>query len=169
MELTTLGPLPPAVVDPALIRQVCGQFVTGVTALTSLDDGEPVGVTINSFTSVSLDPPLVLCCVHHRSRVLPALRSSGVFAVNILAEDQEEISLGLARAGGGLITAVDARHGVTGAPLIPGILAFLDCTVREVLDGGDHVIVIGQVVDLEVVRADGGPLMFFRSAHRALR
>ena len=156
-------------IDSKLFRAVCGHFVTGVTVVTTTaPDLQPVGLTINSFTSVSLAPPLVLFCLDLRSGVREVLRHSRYFAVNILAEDQENISRAFATRAGPRFADMRTHPARTGAPIIDDSLAYLDCRYVNEVDGGDHAIVLGEVVDLGVQRQDGNPLAFFRSTHAQL-
>jgi flavin reductase (DIM6/NTAB) family NADH-FMN oxidoreductase RutF len=160
------GPTP-VPVDEQAMREVCGQFVTGVTIVTSATHDGPVGITVNSFTSVSLSPPLVLFCIHHRSTFVPAIQESAVFAVNILAEDQAEVCRSFARRATARFADVDVLGGVTGAPILRQALAYLDCNVVSLHRGGDHWIVVGEPVGIGMLRT-GSPLTFFRSAHPRL-
>src|SRR5437660_10499145 len=155
-------------VDSRTLRRVCGLFVTGVTVITAGDDGHEVGTTVNSFTSVSLDPPLVLFCLHHRSRLRADLRESGRFAVNFLARRQER----LARAFAGKLTAsfdyVVYHHSAQGVPILSEALAFLSCNIVDEFPGGDHTIVLGEVVELGIPRRRQEPLTFFEGSFGAL-
>ncbi|HZS79374.1 MAG TPA: flavin reductase family protein [Ktedonobacteraceae bacterium] len=136
-------------IDKDFFRQVMGRFVTGVTVVTTATDEGLSGITVNSFTSVSLDPPLVLICVDLRSHTLPFLRKSGKFAVNILGSDQEALSRCFA-------TTSDERYlhfchatyttAATGAPILDGMLAFIDARIVAEYPGGDHAIFVGEVV-----------------------
>lgn len=149
--------------DPAAarsFRDTLGRFASGVTVVTSTDDGTPVGLTCQSFTSVSLDPPLVLFCPARTSRAWPSIERSGVFAVNLLARDQEHVSDIFATRG------IDKFAGlawtpapVTGAPLLPGILGHVECEIEAVHEGGDHQVVIGRVVGLGITEVEH-PLLF---------
>ncbi|WP_329044037.1 flavin reductase family protein [Amycolatopsis sp. NBC_01488] len=135
--------------EPAL-RQVMAQFATGVTVLTA--GGEDAhGMTANAFSSVSLDPPLVLCCVAKAARMHSSIVTAGSFAVNVLAADQQRLSEYFAdwRRPDGMaqFDAVGSTPGArTGAPLLTGALAWLECELAQVLDGGDHSIFLGRVV-----------------------
>lgn len=149
------------------MRAVCGNFITGVTVVTTSLDRKPVGVTINSFTSVSLTPPLILFCIHQDSTIRAALHRSGVFAVTILAEDQVDLCRNFARQSTARIADVGVRHAVTGAPVLRDGLAYLDCRVVTQHPGGDHWIVVGEVLATGLLR-DGRPLTFFRNAHPRL-
>jgi flavin reductase (DIM6/NTAB) family NADH-FMN oxidoreductase RutF len=145
----------------------CGKFPTGVTVATVLDAaGAPHGMTANSFTSVSLDPPLVLVCVDHRARILDHFRASKHFGVNVLAEHQRALSAHFARSGYDRFDGVSWHAGKTGVPLLPGVLSAMECEIQQVLDVGDHAIMIGEVV--HAACADGKPLVYFASKYRAL-
>jgi 3-hydroxy-9,10-secoandrosta-1,3,5(10)-triene-9,17-dione monooxygenase reductase component len=154
-------------VDQQALRRVCGCFVTGVTVVTSSTPKHPVGITINSFTSVSLDPPLVLFCIHEQSTILGAIRAAEIFAVNILAEEQADLCRTFATPGAVRFAGVSLRPGLTGAPILTETLAYLDCQVRSLHPAGDHWIVLGEVLDLGLLR-DGRPLTFFRSSYPRL-
>ena len=152
----------PGVAGRAL-RDAIGHFATGVTVVTALDgDGRPFGTTANAVSSVSLEPPLVLVCLRRASETLAALRASGRFAINVLRHDQEELALRFARAA-----ADDTWDGVehladAGAPRLAGALAALDCTIHDLADGGDHVIVVGHVHEVEHPDNHVDPLLFYR-------
>jgi flavin reductase (DIM6/NTAB) family NADH-FMN oxidoreductase RutF len=150
------------------LRRVCGLFVTGVTVVTSSDGEEPVGLTVNSFTSVSLDPPLVLFCLHRQSRVRRAIAATGYFTVNILAEAQHDISRLFATRGAPRFDAVSYTAGSNGTPVLTDALAHVCCRLVEELDGGDHVIVLGQATQVGILRDDESPLTFFRGSLRSL-
>lgn len=134
--------------DTAFFRKVMGQFATGVTIATTRSQEGIAGLTVNSFTSVSLDPLLVLICVDIRSQALPFFRESGVFAVNILTEEQEELSNCFATSSEERYTYFcHARHHVasTGSPILEGSMGFIDARITAEYPGGDHVIFLGQV------------------------
>lgn len=150
--------------DDAQFREVLGRFATGVTIITAMDGDEPVGLAANSFTSLSLDPPLVLFCVGSSSSTWPRLRRSGKFAVNILGEHQEETSRVFATKGADRFGVTPWREGVSGSPVLEDAIAYLDCTAEAEYPGGDHTIVVGRVVDLDV-REDGRPLLFYRGMY----
>ncbi|WP_328916107.1 MULTISPECIES: flavin reductase family protein [unclassified Streptomyces] len=152
------------------LRTVLGRFATGVTVLTAGREA-PRGMTANSFTSVSLDPPLVLVCVARTASAHGMILAEGRFAVSILSAEQAHLARHFAdhrRAGGrGEFDTVDTFGGrVTGAPLISGALAWLECAVAAVYDGGDHSIVLGSVLDLSCGAADE-PLLYFRGGFRS--
>lgn len=149
-------------------REGLRRWASGVSIVTSRDGDVPCGMTASAFSSVSLHPPLVLICANKRSETHAVIARTRVFAVNVLAADQEALSRRFAREGNeserfrGL--AWDAA--VTGAPWIPGAIANLDCRVTSMHEAGDHVIYVGQV---EAVRArEGEPLVYFRGAYREL-
>lgn len=153
--------------DQGEFRKVLGQFATGVTIITAVSDGEPAGVAANSFTSVSMDPPLVLFCVSRTSSTWPRIEAARKFAVNILGEHQEEVSRLFATKGADRFGAVDWHLGVGGSPVLHDTLAYLDCEFWAEYDGGDHIIVVGRVLDLGVTH-DAGPLLFFRGKYGRL-
>ncbi|MFJ4369635.1 flavin reductase family protein [Streptomyces chartreusis] len=157
----------PALVDPQALRSVCANWATGVTVITSGSTARTTGLTVNSFTSVSLDPALILVCIHNDSGELPVLRGTGAFAVNILAADQEELCRSFASRHTRHSAKADTRPGITGVPVLSDALAYLECRIEREVDAGDHVIVIGEVVDLAVQREEG-PLTFFRNTFHRL-
>lgn len=145
-------------------RDVLGRFCTGVTVVTSLSEGEPVGMTCQSFTSVSLDPPLVLFCPAKGSRAWPLMQRAGYFCVNLLAHEQLELSNAFAAKGTDKFADVTWRPSATGAPLLDGVLGWVDCTIYAVHEAGDHYVVIGRVMDLGVEEAPH-PLLFYRGSY----
>ncbi|MCJ7672900.1 MAG: flavin reductase family protein [Acidimicrobiia bacterium] len=153
--------------DAKEFRAVLGQFATGVTIITATHDGEPVGVAANSFTSVSLDPPLVLFCVATTSSTWPRIEQARKFAVNILGEHQEDLSNLFAQKGADRFGQTEWHLGVGGSPVLHDTLGYIDCEFWHEYDGGDHIIVVGRVVDLAVQR-DAGPLLFFRGKYGRL-
>lgn len=150
--------------DTAKYRQVLGHFPTGVTVVTAMTDDGPAGMAIGSFSSVSLDPPLVLFCPQKTSGSWNRIKGSGSFCVNILAEDQEDVSRVFASKSDDKFAEIGWKHSGNGAPRITGVLAHIDCDIHEVLDGGDHDIVLGLVTALDVSH-EGGPLVFFRGGY----
>ncbi len=148
------------VVEAAEMRRVLGQFATGVTIVTGADDGEPVGFACQSFTSVSLDPPLVLFCPAHTSRSWPRIRSGGVFSVNVLADDQLDVCKAFAASGGDKFDGL-LWHQTPWGPSIDGVLATVHCDIEAVHPAGDHDVVLGRVRHL-VMHRDSAPLLFFR-------
>ncbi|GAB3646832.1 flavin reductase [Ramlibacter alkalitolerans] len=145
--------------DARALRQVLGAFVTGVTVITTLDaNGRPHGLTANSFTSVSLDPPLVLWSQSLTAPSHPVFRESERFVVNILADDQVEISNRFARGGADKFAGCGTRPGIGGVPLIQGCAAYLECRRINSFPGGDHLMFLGQVERIE--RTGLQPLVF---------
>ncbi len=146
-------------------RDVLGRFCAGVTVVTSLSGGEPVGMTCQSFSSVSLDPPLVMFIPAKTSRAWPAMQRAGFFCANFLAADQAELSNTFATRGVDKFAKVAWTPAPSGAPLLDGVVGHVDCTIHAVHEMGDHYVVVGQVRDLAVGAADD-PLLFFRGAYR---
>lgn len=156
------------VVDQRELRAIFGRFATGVTVITAKYSGELFGVTANSFTSLSLDPPLVLFCLHERSSFRAALGIGASFTVNILAEDQRDVAT-LFASGADRFLKVNSLPGRGGSPVLTNSLAYVTCEVTQEIDGGDHVIVIGKVVDTGLLRREGLPLGFFAGAMHKLK
>jgi len=151
-------------IDEARYRQVLGHFATGVTVVTGMDAGAPVGLAVNSFTSVSLVPPLVAFCVSVESTSWPRLRPAGAFCVNILADDQEELSRTFAARGSDRFDGVGWRPSPAGAPVLHGALAWIECVVDAEHDAGDHLMVVGRVRAMSVEH-EGRPLVFYRGGY----
>lgn len=161
--------LTPADEQPAGIayRRVLGHFPTGVTVVTALTDTGPVGLSIGSFTSVSLDPPLVGFLPARASQSWPRIRSVGLFCVNILAAGQEDIARLFAAPHDDRFGEVKWRPApFSGAPLLDGVAAWVDCAVENVIPAGDHDFVLGRVHDLD--SGDGEPLVFHQGTFRTL-
>jgi 3-hydroxy-9,10-secoandrosta-1,3,5(10)-triene-9,17-dione monooxygenase reductase component len=150
--------------DSATYRTVLGHFATGVTIVTALDGDEPVGMACNSFTSVSLEPPLVLFCAAKNSTTWPRMEKAPHFAVNVLDEDGEAVCRVFATKGADRFAAVTHHRGATGAPILDDVLAYIDCEVDAQHDAGDHVIVVGRVVELGYA-TEGKPLLFYRGGY----
>jgi flavin reductase (DIM6/NTAB) family NADH-FMN oxidoreductase RutF len=149
-------------------RQALGCFATGITVVTSVGlDGEYLGFTANSFNSVSLDPPLVLFSLDRGAYSLKAFEAAGVFAINILREDQEAVSIAFARALSSKWEGVRTEIWQTGSPILIDALASFDCETTSMHDGGDHVIFVGRVLRLRA-GADGRPLLYFRGAYHQI-
>lgn len=153
--------------DSARFRQVLGHFPTGVCVVAGHHEGQPVGLAIGSFFSVSLEPPLVGFCVGHGSSTWPKLRESGQFCVNVLASDQEAVSRLFATKEPDKFATIGWERSPLGEPRIAGSLAWMDCTVFDIHGAGDHDIVVGRVHDLGVAH-EGGPLIFFRGGYSEL-
>jgi flavin reductase (DIM6/NTAB) family NADH-FMN oxidoreductase RutF len=151
-------------------RQTMGHWASGVTVVTTRRPGGIHGMTASSFCSVSLDPPLVLVCVDRRNRTHSHLAEQGAFCAHILAVGQEELSQRCAgRMGehGNELHGVPYREGKTGAPVLEGCLAYLDCRVLYAHDGGDHTIFVGQIEEAGVDE-DAHPLLYFRGRYHRL-
>ncbi len=157
----------PLGVTPEEFRRACGRFATGVTIATVLDaQGTPHGLTVSSFTSVSLDPPLVLICLGHAVTMIDAFRAARHFGINVLAAGQRELSDKFARKGYDRFNGLPWISGKTRVPLLPGALAAIECSVEQRVASGDHDILIGRMVRAEV--AEGEPLIYYASDYREL-
>ena len=160
---------PQALADARQFRDVLGRFASGVTVVTSMSGDTPVGMTCQSFCSVSLSPPLVLFCPAKTSRAWPAIRQAGFFCVNLLAADQSEISNGFAMRGEDKYAGVAWSPAKTGAPLLDGVVGYVDCTIERVHEAGDHYVVIGRVQDLGFGESGrdcvADPLTFYRGKY----
>jgi flavin reductase (DIM6/NTAB) family NADH-FMN oxidoreductase RutF len=155
------------VIGPDDFRRVLGHFATGVTVLTTTDsEGRPAGLTASAFTSVSLEPPLVLVCVDHKSQSYPALQESRGFAVNILAVDQQDISRRFASTRLDKFDGVAYSRGALGAPLLEAALAQIECETVGRYVQGDHTIFIGRVEHARV--GSGEPLLYYRGRYDSL-
>ena len=149
-------------VDSRSFRGALSCFASGVTVVAAIAaDGQPVGVTVSAFSSLSLDPPLVLVCLDRRTYALDAYRS-GPFTVNILHENQKEISVRFSSRDEARWAKTLYHAGANGRPIIDGCLASVECDVESVQEGGDHVILIGRVTQAHS-SAEGAPLVYFRS------
>jgi 3-hydroxy-9,10-secoandrosta-1,3,5(10)-triene-9,17-dione monooxygenase reductase component len=146
--------------DQARFREVLGHFATGVTIVTALEEGAPVGFSCQSFAALSLDPPMVILAPAKSSTSWPRIARAGAFCVNILGEHQEAVCRAFAISGGDKFDGVPWTEGITGSPLIDGSLATVECTLGEIFEGGDHELVTGRVVAMGV--NEGGPLLFYR-------
>ena len=153
--------LPP---DPATYRTVLGHFATGVALITAIDDGEPVGMACNSFTSVSLDPQMVLFCAAKSSTTWPRMQPAGKFAANILGEDGEEVCRLFAEKGADRFSSLAYSRGRSGSPILRDALAWVDCNTIAEHDAGDHFIVVGEVLELGY-QSEGKPLLFYRGGY----
>jgi len=165
-----LGPEPETeypTVDAARYRSVLGHFATGVTVITAVDPdgGEPVGLAANSFTSVSLDPPLVAFCAAYASTTWPRIERAGRFCVNILGEDQEELCRVMATKGADKFRGIGWKKGSSGSPVLSDVLAWIDCRIDAEHDAGDHTIVVGRVIELRIGEEADGPLLFYRGGY----
>jgi 3-hydroxy-9,10-secoandrosta-1,3,5(10)-triene-9,17-dione monooxygenase reductase component len=152
------------VISPEHYRATLGHFCSGVTVVTAAGAEGPAGMTCQSFCALSLDPPLILVCPGKSSSSWPAIEAAGVFAVNVLAEDQEELCRGFAAKGTNKFAGVGWSPGpITGAPILTGGLAWIECRLEQLHDAGDHAIAVGRVLDLTA--REGRPLLFFRGGY----
>jgi flavin reductase (DIM6/NTAB) family NADH-FMN oxidoreductase RutF len=159
-----------SVQDPRLFRDTMGRFATGVTVLTFTVGGEVRGMTANSFTSLSLDPPLLLVCIGKDVSTYAIWEQAKSFVVNILASDQKAVSDVFARHGAPPVpeSGVAYHLGALGLPVLDGTLAHAECRISERIDGGDHTIVVGRAVSISIDRPDDQPLLFFSGKYRTL-
>ena len=155
-------------VDASEFKRACARFATGICVASVCDaDGTPHGLTVSSFTSVSLAPPLILICLGHEASVISHFRAASHFAVNILAEDQRKLSERFARKGHDRFDGLSWHPGATGAPLVDGVLATIECGVHQRFTSGDHDIFVGEVLDTRV-RADVRPLAYYAGHYHSL-
>jgi flavin reductase (DIM6/NTAB) family NADH-FMN oxidoreductase RutF len=157
-------------IDTRELRNALGCFATGITVITALDESKaPVGLTANSFTSLSLDPPLVLFCVDRTIKSFQAIHANRHFAVNILREDQENISRQFAKSGADKWSGIKFETWDTGCPILGGCIANLECDVEQVFEGGDHIIVVGKVRRMVFDQdAECRPLLYFKGKYGAV-
>jgi flavin reductase (DIM6/NTAB) family NADH-FMN oxidoreductase RutF len=159
---------PRRTLDSGDFRRCCARFATGITIATVIDpDCQPHGLTVNSFTSVSLAPPLVLVCIDYSSKVLPLFRAASHFGVNVLHAGQQELSARFATKGQDRFDRVPWTAGEFGVPLIPGALAHFECAVRNVVEAGDHAVFLAEAIRFDLGER-GEPLLFFDSRYRSL-
>lgn len=154
--MTPAGPTP---VEPLVMRQTMGRFATGVAVVTTVHDDRPDGMTINSLTSVSLSPALLLVCFDHRARSARTVARSGRFAVNVLAKRQQAIALRFATRGEDHFSGLELEYGVHRVPVVPGALAHLECETEQLIEAGDHIVVLGAVT--RTCTGPGEPLAFY--------
>jgi flavin reductase (DIM6/NTAB) family NADH-FMN oxidoreductase RutF len=154
-------------VDTGDLRRVLGKFTTGVVIVTTMTDTGPIGMTVNSFCSVSLTPPVVLFCVRHGSQLHPPFATATAFAINILDSDQQELANQFARPGLNRFGSVRWRPGMTRSPVVRGGHALLECLTDRVFTAGDHDIVLGRVVHAHSAET-GGPLMYYSGGYHRL-
>jgi 3-hydroxy-9,10-secoandrosta-1,3,5(10)-triene-9,17-dione monooxygenase reductase component len=163
----TPSPEVPRIVDPQVLREVLGHFASGVTVVTAVTADGPAGFTCQSFSSLSLDPPLVAFAPARTSQTWPALRSMGRFCVNVLAEGQHAVSQNFARSGGDKFAGVRWSPSAHGSPVLDDVVAWIDGELWAEYDGGDHSIVVARVLDLGA-DPDRRPLLYHRGAYGLL-
>jgi flavin reductase (DIM6/NTAB) family NADH-FMN oxidoreductase RutF len=160
-------PEPPGAVSSEVFRRACGRFATGVAVAGANDaNGVPHGLTVNSFTSVSLDPPLILICLGHAVAAIDVFRRSRHFGLSILRENQRELSERFAQRLDDRFESLAWHLGETGVPLLDSVLATIECETRRVVAAGDHDIFIGEMV--RATAHDGEPLLYFASEYGRL-
>ena len=159
---------PPPIVGPQVMRDVLGHFASGVTVVTAETPEGPIGFTCQSFSSLSLDPPLVALAPARTSRTWTRLREIGRFCINVLAEGQDAVSQNFARSGTDKFAGVRWSPSTHGCPVLHGVVAWIDGELWAEYDGGDHTIVVARVLDLGAV-PDRRPLLFHRGAYGLLR
>ena len=160
---------PTTAIEPSRFREALGHYASGITVITSHTEEEPIGFTCQSFHSVSMDPPLVSFNVMASSYSYPKIRQAGRFLVNILSEDQADISNLFARQGADKWSALDWQKSPLGNPIIPGGLHWLDCEIHVEHAVGDHLIVIGEVKAINVPESTAGqPLLYFKGQYAQL-
>lgn len=148
-------------------RQALGRFASGVTIVTTAYNNELSGLTVSAFCSVSLDPPYILICVDKQSTANRTIKGAGAFAVNMLQEGQDALSNHFARRTPDKFSGIDYRLGQMGLPLLEGTLGYLECSVAQTVDAGDHYVYIGQVEHSDVV-ADAKPLVYFGGGYQRI-
>ena len=153
--------------DEAKFKLAMSHFASGVTIVTTMHDGTQFGMTVASFASLSLRPPLVLICIEKSVKTHDAIASSRKFGVSILAAEQAEISNRFASRRDDKFEGVAVQNGMLGVPLIDGAITTLECNVTDTLPGGDHTIFVGEVVDAQT--REGIPLLYYRSGYREMR
>ena len=147
-------------------RRIMGCFATGVTVVTTLENEIPHGMTANAVTSLSLNPPLILISVDSKAHMKNYLRTSKIFAVNILTVEHEELSVRFAQHGPKDFSDIEYRTEITGAPIFEKALAYVDCQITSILPGGDHDIFIGEI--LAGGQQEGKPLIYYGGKYRRL-
>lgn len=156
-------------IDPTDFRRTLGCFATGITVITTVDEeGAPVGLTANSFTSLSLEPPMVLFCLDRNVQSFEAFHANRHFAVNILCAGQQDVSTRFAKSGIEKWSGIEFDTWETGCPILRGCLANLECDIESIHEGGDHVIIIGEVKRLERADEEEKPLLYYRGCYAVL-
>lgn len=154
-------------IDPDTLREVLGQFATGVTVVTTLGDaGAPVGLAANSFASVSLDPPLVVWSIGLKAPSLSAFRSHSAFAINIMCDQSKNLALNFARPSDNKFAGVNWKAGLDGVPILDDAAATIQCRTEARIPGGDHEIYLGRVINFH--RTDKSPLLFHKGSFATL-
>ncbi len=144
-------------------RDAMSQFCTGVVIVTGIHDGSMAGFAAQSFVSLSLEPPLIAVCPGKASTSWPKLKEAGHFCINVLGEDQRQVSDLFAQRG--QVADMGWRPAVSGSPILDGVLAYVDCALAAEHDAGDHTIVVGRVLDIDILDGERAPLLFFRGGY----
>ncbi len=156
-------------IDPREFRNTVGCFATGITVITTLDvDGAPIGLTANSFTSVSLEPAMILFCLDRKVASFESFAVGKAFAINILAVDQIDVSNRFAKSGPDKWQDFKFDTWDSGVPIIPGCLANLECRGDSIMDGGDHVIVIGEVERMTAGDEGTKTILYYRGGYKEI-
>lgn len=157
-------------IDPQTFRETMAHWASGVTVVTTILEGQPTGITVSSFASLSLTPPQILVCINKKLHTHQAIQASQIFAVNLLGVEHQEWGMRFA----GMFPEIEDRFqdidyqtAVTGAPILPGVLGWLDCEVHEAYDGADHTIFVGEVLAAEA-RREGAPILYYHRQWRQL-
>jgi len=154
-------------IDEAAFKLAMSHFASGVTVVTTEHAGRAYGMTVASFASLSLRPPLVLICIEKSVKTHEGIVAAGKFAVSILSADQADISSRFASRAEDKFSGIKTNRGGLGIPLIAGAITTLECEVRDQLPGGDHTIFVGEVVDAQT--REGVPLLYFRSGYHEMQ
>jgi 3-hydroxy-9,10-secoandrosta-1,3,5(10)-triene-9,17-dione monooxygenase reductase component len=153
-------------IESTAFKDVLGHFVTGVTVVSAVEEGIPVGFTCQSFTALSLDPAMIAIAPAKSSTSWPKIAKAQFFCVNVLTDSQEAVARSFAVSRGAKFDGVRWHTGLSGAPIIDSCLAFVECKISAIHDAGDHELVTGHVLSLGVT--DGRPLVFYRSTFASL-
>ncbi len=161
-----LAPTSAPTIDTAQFRAVLGHFASGIVIVTGMDGEEPVGLTCQSFFSVSLDPPLVAFAPSRTSKSWPRIEGSGAFCVNVLSAEQEEVCRLFAQSGADKFRGIGWKPATSGSPLLADCLAWIDCRIEDTHDAGDHLIVVGVVTEMgHTSTHPAKPLLFYRGGY----
>lgn len=155
-------------IDSERYRQVLSHYPTGVSVVTAATStGEPLGMVVGTFTSLSLEPPMVAFMPSKSSTSWPLIRDSGAFCANVLSEEQKDLCQTFATSGGDKFAGVSWKPSASGSPILEGVVAWVDCHIEQVFESGDHYIVVGRVLDLDIAK-ESSPLAFFQGAYRSI-
>ncbi len=161
-----LAPTSAPTIDTAHFRAVLGHFASGIVIVTGMDGEEPVGLTCQSFFSVSLEPPLIAFAPSRTSKSWPRIQGSGSFCVNMLSAEQEEVCRLFAQSGADKFRGIGWKPAASGSPLLADCLGWVDCHIEEIHDAGDHLIVVGAVIEMGHTSAHPArPLLFYRGGY----